>query len=133
MLAWSPISQGQNFDVGFRPTSMAKHDTEAKLLLVWVPNRHFQYWLAENYRDILSAALGEVDLGDHDVRFIVSGEEEEGRRRENGNGKGPQREALRGGYNAPLNGKYKFETFVVGRSNQFAHAAAMAVADGTTT
>jgi chromosomal replication initiator protein len=120
---------GQNFDVWFRPTSMAKHDTEAKLLLVWVPNRHFQYWLAENYRDILSAALREVDLGDHDVRFIVSGEEEEGRRRENGNGNGPQREALRGGYNAPLNGKYKFETFVVGRSNQFAHAAAMAVAD----
>jgi chromosomal replication initiation ATPase DnaA len=70
----------QNFDVWFRPTSMARHDAEAKLLLVWVPNRHFQYWLAENYRDILAAALRELELGDHDVRFIVSGESQEGKR-----------------------------------------------------
>ncbi|MFZ0430694.1 MAG: chromosomal replication initiator protein DnaA [Acidobacteriota bacterium] len=119
----------QNFDVWFRPTSLASHDSREKLLLVWVPNRHFQYWLAENYRDVISAVLREIELGDHEVHFIVTGEGEEGVKRNNGPATRPEGGALRGGYNASLNEKYKFGTFVVGRSNQFAHAAAMAVAE----
>ncbi len=120
---------GQNFDVWFRPTSLAKNDVEAKCLVVWVPNRHFQYWLAENYRDVLSASLSETGLGDFEVRFIVPGESSEEQRVRERRESGTNGGELRGGYNAALNGKYQFGTFVVGRSNQFAHAAAMAVAD----
>ena len=114
----------QNFDLWFRPTSLCRQDTSARELVVWVPNQHFRYWLTENYADTLGEALDELGLDDYKVSFSVLQEEPAPKVK-------TARKPGTKGKNAELNlnDKYTFETFVVGFSNQFAHAAAMAVAE----
>ena len=120
----------QNFDIWFKPTSLHKQDLGEKRLFVRVPNRHFRYWLAENYSDVIQEALQKLDLPDFHVFFLV-GDHEEGTV-DSSNGerirsaiKQPCQDALA----CNLNPKYTFGHFVVGFCNQFAHAAALAVAE----
>ena len=118
----------QNFRIWFRPTSLHRQDIAKKQLFVWVPNKHFKYWLAENYADVLDEVLRELDMDGFEIHFRVA--EEEGL--EAGLGKGVVKAGAKLGGNGAirsLNTKYRFENFVVGFSNQFAHAASMAVAE----
>ena len=88
-------------------------------LVVSVPNVQFRDWLAKNYGAVIDEALGDIGRGDLTVAFE------------------PIEVALAPGESADasaselsiLNPKYTFDTFVVGTSNQFAHAAARAVAE----
>ncbi len=114
----------QNYDIWFRPTQSEREDLEKRQICVRVPNRHFQYWLAENYAGVIEEALVEAGLEQYQVTFSLEAP---------GNGAGPGRSpAEEPGADAAaacsLNGKYTFGKFVVGSSNQFAHAAARAVA-----
>jgi chromosomal replication initiator protein len=116
----------QNFEIWFRPTNLREFDPSAKRLLVWVPNRHFRYWLGENYREVLSETLQELELRDLEIGFCVASEEGQPAKLSD------EKPAAvrRNGHPLPnLNPKYSFCSFVVGRSNQFAHAAAQAVAE----
>jgi len=117
----------QNFDIWFQPTSLCRHDSKQRELIVWVPNRHFKYWLSENYADTLKEALDELQLTDYDVSFKVAEEEVTAAKSTMGRKDGSRKSAA--GAPVNLNNKYTFETFVVGFSNQFAHAASMAVAE----
>ena len=47
----------QNFDIWFKPTFLQKQDLGQKQLFVRVPNKHFKYWLAENYADVIQASF----------------------------------------------------------------------------
>jgi len=107
------------------------------------PNRFFKDWVNERYmpllRQSLSAEVGEpvdvkLTLGENGV-VIKSGN---GNGHANGNGNG--RHASSSAMNArtemqqrdrhpQLNPRYTFTEFVVGSGNQFAHAAALAVAN----
>jgi len=117
----------QNFDMWFRPTSLCRHDSVQRELVVWVPNKHFKYWLSENYTDTLTEALDELKLRNYSVSFVVA--EEEATTTSSGAKKmGVSRKGV-AGVPVYLNDKYTFDTFVVGFSNQFAHAASMAVAE----
>ncbi|HET7292609.1 MAG TPA: chromosomal replication initiator protein DnaA [Vicinamibacteria bacterium] len=102
-----------SFATWFRPTSLL-HE-EASLLRIRVPSLEFKEWLEKHYAGYVSEALDELGRGDVRVVFETdapaAGEEKE-----------PQ-------LPSPLNPKYTFEGFVVGSSNQFAHAAARAVAE----
>ncbi len=114
----------QNFDIWFRPTQSESEDLEKRQICVRVPNRHFQYWLAENYAGVIEEALVEAGLEQYQVTFSLE---------TSGNGAGQGRSPAEDpGADAAaacsLNGKYTFGKFVVGSSNQFAHAAARAVA-----
>jgi chromosomal replication initiator protein len=117
----------QNFDIWFRPTSLCRHDSRRRELVVWVPNKHFKYWLSENYADTVSEALDELKLDDYEISFTVAEEEVTPTKVASERRKGPKKSVPGAPLN--LNEKYTFETFVVGFSNQFAHAAAMAVAE----
>jgi chromosomal replication initiator protein len=103
-----------SFATWFRPTSLLEEDSS--LLRVRVPSAEFKEWLEKHYGGYVSEALGE--LGRSEVRVVfetvplVGGDE--------------TKEPL---LPSPLNPKYTFESFVVGSSNQFAHAAARAVAE----
>ena len=120
----------QTFDIWFKPTSLQKHDPQGKRLFVRVPNKRFKHWLTENYAEILLDSLRELDLADFQISFLVGetdGPDAEGGK-ENRDKLG-LREPCADAPPCNLNPKYTFGSFVVGISNQFAHAAALAVAE----
>jgi chromosomal replication initiator protein len=85
-----------------------------------VPNGQFRDWLSKNYLGVLHEALAEVG---HPAVHVVFEETQE-----EGHGAAPSSQAAERD-SSSLNPKYTFEGFVVGSSNQFAHAAARAVAE----
>jgi chromosomal replication initiator protein len=105
-----------SFATWFRPTSYLAQDHGT--LRIGVPNAQFREWLSKNYRGILQEALSEVGQGQLQVIFEEHSEEAPS-----------QQAATVERETALLNPKYTFDSFVVGSSNQFAHAAARAVAE----
>jgi chromosomal replication initiator protein len=106
-----------SFATWFRPTSFV--DLSDTTLVVRVPNAQFKDWLAKNYHGVLSEALGELERPEMQIVFEAEPEPT--------TAPGPS-PGEREGWTS-LNPKYTFESFVVGASNQFAHAAARAVAE----
>jgi len=107
-----------SFATWFRPTSFQA--LQGSSLLVQVPNPQFKDWLARNYQGIIAESLHDLGRGEVHVVFEcepVSASPAEAV---------ADRETAA---SAVLNPKYTFESFVVGSSNQFAHAAARAVAE----
>src|SRR5688572_17759131 len=110
----------QSYNTWFKPTQLIRHDDKA--LYVRVPNAFFQDWLNEHINVVIEAAKM-AGLGDIGVIYITE--------------KAPAElpaASTQGrldfeSTDNTLNSKYTFETFVVGSSNQFAHAAALAVAE----
>jgi chromosomal replication initiator protein len=101
-----------------------------------VPNKFFGEWLGRNYKELLSEAIQTVQgVGDQEqeveIIFVVG--EEKGN--EVGKSGPPSKDSA--GSQPPQknrrtqlpNPKYTFNSFVVGASNQFAHAASLAVAE----
>jgi chromosomal replication initiator protein len=104
-----------SFATWFRPTSYVALD--GSRLRISVPNAQFREWLSKNYQGVLAEALREIGHPDLDIDFEEPEEV----------GSPPPAAAEREPAN--LNPKYTFDSFVVGSSNQFAHAAARAVAE----
>ncbi len=107
-----------SFATWFRPTRYLS--LEGSRLLAGVPNAQFREWLTKNYKGVLTEALHE--LGRTNVHVIF----EEAAAAEGPSeapSPAPERDS------SSLNPKYTFDSFVVGSSNQFAHAAARAVAE----
>jgi chromosomal replication initiator protein len=105
-----------SFATWFRPTSYLS--TDGQTLRVAVPNAQFREWLSKNYLGVLQEALAEAG---HPLLHVVF--EETAEEVPSASTQAPEREV------SHLNPKYTFESFVVGSSNQFAHAAARAVAE----
>jgi chromosomal replication initiator protein len=115
-----------SFYTWFKPTSLIT-DAGAQLQ-VRVPSVMFRDWLTKHYASVLDEALAEVDRRGCAVAFltddampatavapedpVIDGPEE-------------MEPSVPGGL-AP---RYSFDTFIVGPSNQFAHAASRAVAE----
>src|SRR6185436_7290201 len=110
----------QSFNTWFKPTQLIKHDGHA--LYVRVPSVYFQDWLNDHIDVVLDAARM-AGIGDINVIYII-----EKTTPEMIDAPSQGRLDFESIENT-LNPKYTFDTFVVGSSNQFAHAAAQAVAD----
>ncbi len=99
---------------------------------VAVPNKFVADWLQEHYLDLIKEAVREVTRKNLALAFYVSKDSVEYHPQMSMNFEKPA-EKKASGENLPgemgLNPKYTFEAFVVGDSNQFAHAAALAVAE----
>ena len=108
-----------SFATWFRPTTFQA--LRGSSLLVQVPNPQFKDWLARNYHGIIAESLHDLGRGEVQVVFECESMPAPGPEA------GPEREAVAGA--TALNPKYTFDSFVVGSSNQFAHAAARAVAE----
>ena len=117
-----------SFYTWFKPTSFVGEDGAA--ITVRVPSGLFKDWLTKHYSGVISEALGEVRKGSLAVNFIADPQAD------TGISLGPD-EAVSLDRGVPvvipgpagLNPRYTFDTFIVGPSNQFAHAASRAVAE----
>ena len=117
-----------SFATWFRPTRL-ESESESQLL-VRVPTRLFKKRLTETYGQLLQAVLAETSMSELRIDFVCS----EQSNTEPGVGSAPpgispQAQLDFDSVSHQLNPRYTFDTFVVGGSNQFAHAAALAVAE----
>ena len=115
-----------SFYTWFKPTSFVSDDSSA--IRVRVPNALFRDWLTKHYSAVLTEALGEVARPESLVVFVTDeavvpvetlpeAPSIESVEQEDVSGQGG------------LGPRYSFDTFIVGPSNQFAHAACRAVAE----
>ncbi|MDI6892385.1 MAG: chromosomal replication initiator protein DnaA [Actinomycetota bacterium] len=100
-------------------------------LIVSTPNSFAKEWLESRYAVLLKQALSQAAGEEVGVKFTVKGPQKEwakeGVLEEPPKIASPvERVAPAAGY---LNPKYTFDSFVIGSSNRFAHAAALAVAE----
>lgn len=110
-----------SFSTWFRPTRLEA--AEDGRLVVRVPTVLFRKRLTQTYGDLLEAVLAELNMQGTQLEFVCAETEVEPI--------APPAQARLDfdSVNHQLNGRYTFENFVVGSSNQFAHAAAQAVAE----
>ncbi len=118
-----------SFYTWFKPTSLLADSGSS--ITVLVPNVLFKDWLTKHYSGVLSEALEDVRRPGAAVLFVSEGtpippplEDQAGPPAAPSDDALPVASAPGG-----LNPRYTFDTFIVGPSNQFAHAACRAVAE----
>jgi len=119
-----------SFYTWFKPTSFIGEDRTA--LTVRVPNAVFKDWLTKHYSGVIAEAMTELQRGSVSVNFVADAQADAA-----AIALSPDETAAleagpvvsTGPSAAGLNPRYTFDTFIVGSSNQFAHAASRAVAE----
>jgi chromosomal replication initiator protein len=115
-----------SFYTWFKPTAFV--DEREGAVRVRVPNALFRDWLTKHYSAVIDEALTEVDRPSTPISFVT----------EDAVIAAPAEVALEPDPDSPegvgeepgsLSARYSFDTFIVGPSNQFAHAASRAVAE----
>lgn len=141
----------QSFDTWFEPITFLSNSNS--VIYLTAPDKVFENWIIENYSEEISKALSDLGLSNYRIIFSFN---DKGKQSNNFRNKDffDSQESIKAspslvysGFDdsgldefvstrfvdiepieTPLNQKYSFENFVVGSSNQFAHAAAQAVA-----
>ena len=119
----------ESYSTWFSPTYPRTFDGD--LMTIAVPNQFNRKCLIENYRDLIETTLKSVTEKPILVDFCIEAEKVAQTEQEKESQETPVIEPGQSSFPpvlSSLNPKYNFSTFVVGSSNQFAHAAALAVA-----
>jgi len=144
--------QVESFETWFKPISFEGIDNTRRLVRLRAPNQAVRDWVKVNYANLMDQSLVEFSLAGYSVDWVLPEESQKTDR------SSPQQTSSAGSHRvsasarempspfsqsvgtalAPakqvafdpaLNSKYTFDSFVVGSCNQFAHAAALAVAE----
>ncbi len=127
-----------SYETWLKPTRFSH--SQGAVLFVNVPNPDFCH-IGEKYGDLISEAIDDLGLEYQDVEFVTDPEKQAAAQKTRSQSAGDdnhgdtaapavvrqQRFDWDGA--AQLNPKYTFDGFVIGAGNQFAHAAARAVAE----
>jgi chromosomal replication initiator protein len=120
-----------SFNTWFKPTTFVADGGNA--ITVSVPNVLFKDWLTKHYSVVLSEALSEVHRTGASLVFVAEGGAVPPPRDEEfpppAVDPPVEEPAAIPTSSGGLNPRYTFDTFIVGPSNQFAHAACRAVAE----
>jgi chromosomal replication initiator protein len=120
-----------SFYTWFKPTAFVAEDPTA--VTVRVPSTLFKDWLTKHYSGVINEAMNELKRANLEVNFVAEGpadtvpialSPDEAATLES-----PPPPATIAPGPAGLNPRYTFDTFIVGSSNQFAHAACRAIAE----
>lgn len=111
-----------SFETWFEPSVYIGQESDC--LYIKVPNSYFKDWLSFHYSGLINSTSKELFGKFFDIKYIFDETPSSFMRRS------PQERKVKHGMllNPNLNPNYTFENFVVGSCNQFAHAAALAVA-----
>ncbi len=128
-----------SYETWLKPTRFSH--SQGSVLFVRVPTPDFCHNIGERYSDLINEAIDDLGLEFQDVEFVTDQEKQNAAQKarsedahdENGSevptpGIVRQQRFDWDGA-AQLNPKYTFDGFVIGAGNQFAHAAARAVAE----
>ena len=114
----------EDLEIYFQATSQLHYDRPAKQLVVRVPNRRFSRSISHRYGNLLSTKVEELGFPNVEIVFRADLDESQSNLISSPRLLG----SYVGAAECNLNQRYTFANFVVGSSNQFAHAAALAVA-----
>jgi chromosomal replication initiator protein len=115
------------FYTWFRPTSFVTEDRSS--VTVRVPDPSFQDWLTKHYGAVISEAMAELKRANLTVTFVTESQIDAPQIAIAPDEVAAIDEVAPPPGHAGLNPRYTFDTFIVGSSNQFAHAACRAVAE----
>ncbi|MGW8312443.1 MAG: chromosomal replication initiator protein DnaA [Desulfuromonadales bacterium] len=129
----------QHFSTWIKPLKLVK--IEQDMVYLEVPNRFVLDWVKENYSKLIEKILADLSAVSYRLQFNVSGQAKDqlpkhSDQKITADLTTPANEKVMVNNHAAeinLNRKYTFEEFVSGSSNQFAYAAAMAVANNPAT
>ena len=103
--------------------------------LLKVPNKFSLNWINEHYQDLVQEKIAEISGPQYKLEIVI-GKAEQMALPGLESGPPPKKKIsprkktpLNKEYRLALNPKYTFDSFVVGASNRFSHAASLAVAD----
>ena len=130
----------QYFNTWIKPLRLVRIDRD--LVVLEVPNRFVLDWVRDNYAKLIQQVLSELSAVSYRLQIDVSGQEKDAAKADQRTRTASKDALVRqsevilqseGQADINLNRKYTFEEFVAGSSNQFAFAAAMAVANNPAT
>jgi len=138
----------QTLETWFSPIRFESLDSSQHVLRLRAPNQDVKDWIVSNYGKVLAESLNEQRLSGYSVGWVVgkvsdwvpsdlslpSLDSETDETEETASASDETRPAVTITENPSLaepslNGKYTYDSFVVGSCNQFAHAASLAVAE----
>ena len=118
----------ESYNTWFQPINFDSI-TETKLILS-VPNTFYKDCLEQNYLDIINSSLNSFTQSSIQTYFRLENNSSNHPKQETPKLKNEKEEhSISFTACSTINPKYNFENFIVGSSNQFAHAAARSVAD----
>ncbi|NLK00525.1 MAG: chromosomal replication initiator protein DnaA [Clostridia bacterium] len=110
-----------SFDTWLKSTYLMK--LEKDIAVIAVPNEFAKEWLEAHYHSLIHRTLKSLLDKDVYLSFVIA--EQDILQKQSF----PQAIKTNSSVSSKLNPKYTFETFVIGNSNRFAHAACLAVAE----
>ncbi len=123
----------QNYINWIKPIQYSHSDEQG--MTVTVPSQFFKEWLEDNYLDLINSALSitaeknlTVSVAVRDGESASPDQEKSGTEPETSPANSAPKQVVTERERTHLNSRYTFDQFVNGSGNQFAHAAAMAVA-----
>jgi len=133
----------QSYETWLKPTRFSH--VEGRTMYVRIPSEEFSF-VGTKYQNLIDEAIETLGLELDEVVFQVPPQEARREREDGGfapqpshsaaaprrgysNGAGPEQSRFDWNTAAQLNPRYQFDSFVPGSGNQFAHAAAQAVAE----
>jgi len=119
----------ENYSTWFEPVRL--HSITAHKLILTVPNTFYKDCLEQNYLDMIQSVL--KFLTQSAIKIVFTLEDNSLAQQHTPTTLQPnhnkEEPAISFSPSSTINPKYNFDNFIVGSSNQFAHAAALSVAD----
>jgi len=120
-----------NFETWIKPLKILSMDEQ--VVRFAVPNRFFRDWVQENHYEVIADSFRAATGNSYQIDFVITSEKKAPEKAPvavpASETRSSERKPPREKTVSALNPKYSFERFVIGASNQFAHAAAVAVAE----
>ncbi|GLG01847.1 chromosomal replication initiator protein DnaA [Alicyclobacillus hesperidum subsp. aegles] len=128
---------GPTFNIWFEETKIVRLDEEARILYVLVPSTFVRNWIEQRYTSMIQNLIIALTEQEYRIRFVTPSKEEQtaatletpAADRQPAQTAGQAATEEDGDTTASLIPRYTFETFVIGASNRFAHAACLAVSE----
>lgn len=124
---------GPTFETWFGGSRILRHDIDTQTLYIYTPSPFIKNWIEEHYTNTIQNMIIALSEQEYRILFVVTDRLDEATDSITDQKKdiadysstAIESETVQG----TLISRYTFETFVIGASNRFAHAACLAVAE----